>query len=123
VAGIGFVPWLPTFLDETHAAGSTVIGFLNPFDLHAIGVGVGHWSIGHPFIPITSLPGRWAIAMILTGLAAASLGISLTMLRARRTHEQLAVSAETLLVVVLAAAAPVEVAAYSLIGNSVAEAR
>ena len=60
-----------------------LISSLQPFDLHEVRTDLGRWSIGHPFIAASSLPGDAALVLAAAGIGAALLGV---VLRAR-THE------------------------------------
>jgi hypothetical protein len=78
-----------------------------------------HWSVGHPFIPLRDLPGGVALALIGVGLAVALTGVALKAARIKGGGEHRLPGAPTVLVVLLAVAAPVGAALYSLVGNSV----
>jgi mannosyltransferase len=117
-AAAGYIPWVPTLLDNTRSPGSDVIGFLNPFSLHAIGTDLSRWFVGHPYISVTSLPGPVALVMLGAGLATGVVGL---LLRLRRTAARRisSVPAGVVLVLVLAIANPIVIALYSSIGDSV----
>jgi mannosyltransferase len=118
-AAAGYLPWVPTLLDNTRSPGSDVIGFLNPFSLHAIRTDLGRWFFGHPYISVTSLPGPVAIVMLGAGLAAALVGLALRLKRAAGSRIPFRVPAGVVLILVLAIANPIEIALYSSIGDSV----
>jgi mannosyltransferase len=122
-AAIAYIPWLPTLLKDTRSPGNLVISFLEPFSAHLVGSFVARWSIGHPLLPLATLPGCAAIAIIAVGLAAALLGLALRARPANGERVLPRLSAGTALVVVLAFAPPAEIALYSSIGHSVWEAR
>jgi mannosyltransferase len=119
-AAVGYLPWLPTLVDNTRSPGAKTIGILEPFGVHAIRVDLAHWSIGHPFIPLASMPGRTATLMIAGGLATGVLGLVLRVWRARAVPTP---APGAVLVAALALATPVGTALYSAIGNSVWEPR
>jgi hypothetical protein len=116
---VGYLPWLPTLLDNTRSPGSDVIGFLNPYSLDAIKTDLGRWFFGHPYIPVTTLPGTVAVAMLGAGLAAGVVGLALKVRRAARSHMPSRISPGVVLILVLALANPIEIALYSAIGDSV----
>ncbi len=122
-AAVAYLPWVPTLLSDTSSPGNKVIGFLEPFTPHLVGSYLARWSIGHPLLPLVSLPGRTAITIMGIGLAAAVVGLALTLRRANGSRALPRLSAGTWLVVALALAPPAEIALYSAVGNTVWEAR
>jgi 4-amino-4-deoxy-L-arabinose transferase-like glycosyltransferase len=118
-AAAGYIPWLPTLLDNTGSPGSDVIGFLHPFSLTNVRTDLGRWFLGHPYISLTSMPGPVAIAMLGAGLVAGLLGLALNARRGVRSHDSSGVNPGLVLVLVLAIATPLLVALYSSIGDSV----
>lgn len=122
-AAIAYLPWLPTLLDNTGSPGAKVIALLEPFGLHAVRVDLGRWFFGHPHIPLASMPGRVAVAMLVAGLAAGLVGVALKAGRAARHGGLPRPSVGTVLVLVLALATPVEIALYSVVGGSVWNSR
>lgn len=122
-AAIAYLPWLPTLLKDTRSPGNLVIGFLEPFGPHLVGSYLGRWSIGHPLLPVATVPGRAAIAVLGIGLVAALLGLGLRAVRAKGERMWPTLSARVALVAVLAVAPAAEIALYSAIGHSVWEPR
>jgi mannosyltransferase len=122
-AAIAYLPWLPTVLDNTRSPGAKTIGILNPFGLDAIRSDLGHWSIGHPYIPIETVPGVVATAMLVAGLSSALLSTALRLRSVARKHAVLRVPAGAVLILVLALSTPVGLALYSSLSDSVWEAR
>jgi 4-amino-4-deoxy-L-arabinose transferase-like glycosyltransferase len=116
-AALGFLPWLPALIKNTRSVGTTVFAILEPFNLHAVGHDLGHWSIAHPYIALTSVPGTFAIVMIVAGILAACFGIVIR----RRHHPKLTSAA--VLPILLAVAAPFGLAVYSSFANSVWDVR
>jgi mannosyltransferase len=112
-AAIALLPWLPQYFDDRN--GPNLIGYLEPFGLETIGRTLTRLSITHPSIPMSSLA---------PGLAAAGIGVALVgvALRARGKPVRRP-SARTVLVVVLALAAPLSAALYSAFGTSVFSAQ
>ncbi|MEN3279463.1 MAG: mannosyltransferase [Solirubrobacteraceae bacterium] len=121
-AALGFLPWVTQLLDDTRSPCADLIGGLQPFGLGAVRTDIGRWSIGHPYIALSSLPGEVALAMLVAGFAAAILGV---VLRARTADAVLPSrpAAGVILILVLALAAPAGAALYSAIGTSVFTAR
>jgi Dolichyl-phosphate-mannose-protein mannosyltransferase len=122
-AAIAYLPWLPTVLDNTRSPGAKTIGILNPFGLDAIKTDLGHWFIGHPYIPIETVPGVVAIAMLVAGLASAVLGLAVRVRSAARNRAAFGIPAGAVLILVLALSTPVGLALYSSLRDSVWEAR
>jgi 4-amino-4-deoxy-L-arabinose transferase-like glycosyltransferase len=118
-AAVGYLPWLPTLMDNAGSPGSDVIGFLHPFTLDNVRTDLGRWFFGHPYISLTSMPGPVATVMLGAGLAAGLLGLALKARRGVRSHDALGLSSGLVLVLVLAVATPVLIALYSTIGDSV----
>ena len=114
-AALGFVPWVSQSLNDTRSPCAKLISGLQPFDLHEVRTDLGRWTIGHPFIALSSLPGPVASVLVAAGFAAALVGVAL---RARAHDFSLSRPASGL-VLVLALAAPAFAALYSAIGNSV----
>jgi hypothetical protein len=117
-AAIAYLPWLPTLLDNADSPGSKVIGILSPLNLSSVRIELGRWGLGHPYIPLRELPGWGGIAMLLGGLAAGAAGIVASWRRASGGWHVPRPSSGTVLVVVLAAATPVGVLLYSLVGDT-----
>lgn len=91
---------------------------LEPFGLHSIRIDLGHWAIGHPFFTQAQVPGETAAALIVAGTALAAVTAAV------RAHaERPGLTRGLVLVLVLAAAAPVGVALYSVLHESVWSAR
>jgi Dolichyl-phosphate-mannose-protein mannosyltransferase len=109
-AAIGTVPWLPTFLKETHSPGVSVTDFLTPFTLHNVRIDLGQFSLGYPLRPLAFIPGYLALALMVGGLAAATLGLAVELRAGRRARPP---SRGMSLVAVFALAPPVGIALYS----------
>jgi mannosyltransferase len=122
-AVVAYLPWLPTVIESTDSPGTKVIGTLQAFDLGAVRADLQRWSIGHPYLPFGSLPGRVAVALALAGLTVGLLGLALRLRRAGRDRPLSRPSADTVLIVALALATPVGLGLYSSIGDSVWDAR
>jgi mannosyltransferase len=122
-AAIGYLPWLPTLLDNTGSPGAKVIELLEPFGLHAVRVDLGRWFLGHPHIPLASMPGSFAVTMLVAGLVAGIVGLALRARRAATDGRLTTPPAGTVFVLVLALAAPVGIALYSSVGDSVWNSR
>jgi 4-amino-4-deoxy-L-arabinose transferase-like glycosyltransferase len=127
VAAAAFAPWLPYLINTTHSPGRNVIGFLTPFGLHAIRLALETWSVGHPFLSLTTIPGSIAVAMIVAGVCLALPALALRRVQAGRETGNGRANGTPVagpqLPLVLAASTPVGLALYSLLGSSVWDAR
>ncbi len=121
-AAVAYLPWLPTLADNTGSPGAKVIELLEPFGPHVIRVDLGRWAFGHPYMPVETMPGTLALALLTAGLALGAAGLVATLLRAPRPALPRP-SSGLVLVVILALATPVLIALYSLVGDSVWNAR
>jgi mannosyltransferase len=108
---IGFLPWVPSFVvqsDDTSAQRiSTFKQFTPKGVLRELTIAVD----GHPFLPLSSVPGRVAVILLAIGAAAAAAGAVAGIRRARPR-----LGSGTALVVLLALATPAGVALYSVVG-------
>jgi mannosyltransferase len=118
-AALAYVPWLPAFLDQNSSPAIKVMSTFHPFALPSARNDFLHWSVGHPFIPLGDLPGGVALAMIGVGLAIGVAGMALKPVPTGDRRELFRPPAGTMLVLLLAVAAPLGAALYSLFGNSV----
>jgi hypothetical protein len=116
-AAIPFLPWLPGLVDDLQSPTQHVYATLAPFNLDNFLDFTARFAFGMPWGSIVS--SSWAEAALICGFALAIAGAFLSSWRAApqpdsrspRRFESLS------LVVMLALAAPVGVAASSLIGN------
>ncbi len=122
-AAVGFLPWLPTFIKETHSPGASVPDILTPFTRHNIRVDLERVTIGHPFMPLSAMPGKLAVALVGAGLAVAllSVAVALRSISVQRRRARVATALPRpdrgmVLVVVLALGPPIAVALYSWLG-------
>jgi mannosyltransferase len=113
--GIGYLPWLPSFLHQRHNSGIKAIEAFAPFTPRTVGESIAKLVPGHPFVGFGEVPGRVALALLLLGLGAAAVA---AMARPRR-----APSPTVILVAALALATPVGVLLYSAVGSSIVDAR
>ncbi|MFL5824966.1 MAG: glycosyltransferase family 39 protein [Thermoleophilaceae bacterium] len=117
-AAIAFLPWLPTVRDTTNSPGTKIYALLEPFTLHAVRIDLGRWAIGHPYVPLSVIPGSMAAWLAVAGVGVATLGAIVSARRGR-----LLVSTKLALVIVLALAAPVGIAIYSSFEDPIWNAR
>lgn len=122
-AAVGYLPWLPTLADNTGSPGAKVIELLEPFGPHVVRVDLGRWAFGHPYMPTDTMPGTLALALLAAGLALGAAGLVAILPCAPRSRRLARPSSGLVLVVVLALATPVLIGLYSLVGDSVWNAR
>jgi mannosyltransferase len=108
---VALLPWLSEFRADQRSPCGKIIGELQPFDVTALRVDVGRWSIGHPVLQIAAIPGAVALALMIAGLVAGAIGAALT--RPARPGSRV------VLVVMLALALPVGAALASIVGHSI----
>lgn len=130
LAVLGFLPWIPAMVKDSHSPGTKVLGFVDPFGVHDVARDLAHWSVGHPFLGLSQVPGRLALAMIaaggLIGLAALLTGGEVEEGRAPGAHAYAVREhrhAGLVLVLTLTLALPVGLALYSLFRDSVWDER
>jgi hypothetical protein len=121
-AALLYIPWIPELIDDRSEPAAQAIALLHPQTLSAAENDLVHWSIGHPYIPIASLPGYHAVWLM---GAAVALGVVGLFLRWRRRAEPPWWPQRwgPLLVVGLALAAPVGAAIQGVIGTDVFSSR
>jgi mannosyltransferase len=110
---IGYVPWIASGFREDRASPGNVIDVLHPFSLESAANDLARWVIGQPFLPLSTLPGDAAIAMIVSGVAISALALTAAT-AGRRDAPRRRPSDRLILVLVLALASPVGALLYSL---------
>jgi mannosyltransferase len=122
-AAAGFLPWLPAFVRQARLPGASAIGFLQPFGPSAIRVDLGHWAIGHPYLPLSAVPGPFAIAILVSGCLLAGLAAVARPRRDGGRARPRRPSCGVALVLALALAMPVGLIVYSWLGQSLWDER
>ncbi|MGB9184983.1 MAG: glycosyltransferase family 39 protein [Solirubrobacteraceae bacterium] len=122
-AAIGFLPWLPALIKTTHSPGTALYQALDPFSLHSVRIDLGRWAIGHAYLQVSQVPGDPAVALAALAVATALLGAALALGPRLARRELPRPSSRLVLVILLAAGAPVGVALYSALRESVWGAR
>jgi hypothetical protein len=114
-----FAPWLPYMVDDSNAPNQAIIGALEPFGSATVARNVGRLVDGGPFARITDLPGT--PAFVLLGLAALIAIAGHAWLRRPVGRDWLREPAA--LIALLALAAPVGAALYSMLSDDLFVAR
>lgn len=110
-AGVGLLPWLPSFLDDRTAGFQTAIENINPLTLSFFVRSLGVAVVGNPYVGLRETPGTAVLLILGAGLALAAVGAVAAragLLERLRADRRLA------LVVLLAVASPVGAALYSI---------
>jgi Dolichyl-phosphate-mannose-protein mannosyltransferase len=108
---VGLLPWLPAFLDDRSADFQTAIETYWPLTLSFFFRSLGGWLAGNPYVGLRGIPGDAALVLIGAGLLLGLAGAPRALAALRRR--------ETLLIVLIAFAAPVGAVLYSLVFPSV----
>lgn len=119
LAGLGsvilYVPWLSNYKADDESPGADVIGALFPFSFDSIPSVLSHWSYGHPFQPVSTIPGYLIGSVLVAGILVAVGGLLFRLYREREWPP----SKLTGLPFVLALCAPVGTIIYSAVSVSV----
>lgn len=117
-AVILYLPELPVLHRISQSPGTALYAILDPLTAAHFRIDLGHWAIGHPYLPLGEVPGTAAVVLIGLGIAVGLVGTAMK-LAAQRPRW----SAAGVLVVALAVAAPAGAALYTLLRQSVWGAR
>jgi mannosyltransferase len=112
---VGYLPWLPSFVVQSDDTSAQRISTFKQFTPKGVVRELTIAADGHPFLPLSSVPGRAAVALLGIGAAAALAG---ALLRLRGGLPAGAVRSRVTLVVLLALATPAGVALYSIVGKN-----
>lgn len=123
VAVAGFLPWLPVLRKHLHSPGTKVIGLLQPFNTGAVRLNLSHWALGHPFLPLSEMPGPVAIALIAAGCGLGLAGAAISRASLGRGRNPSSRPSAGALVGVLALSLPVGLILYTLLRTSVWDER
>jgi mannosyltransferase len=117
-AAVGFVPWLPAYIDDSNSPTTQILELLHPFGLELALHDVARWVVGFPLRSPGTLPGTVGLLLLTAGLAIAIGWLALAAAR-RSARSGFRPPPRTVLVVLLALAVPVGGALYSLVGSDV----
>jgi hypothetical protein len=117
LAAAVFLPWLPGFRIDADSGTTVILSALQPFTPSFVRGALAHWVLGYPFgiagTGMRDLPGVPALLMLAAGLALGVAGLARHVLRDRPP-----VDPGIVLVILLAAAAPVGEALVSAVGSN-----
>jgi len=110
-AALLYMPWLPSLIEQGRDSSANAIGAFYPVTPRAVAEGLGRPFCCQPFVPVSELPGRIGLALLVAG----GLVLVVASLRARGGRPR----ADRVLLVVLALATPVGLLAYSAVGTGI----
>jgi hypothetical protein len=111
-----YLPWLP----EVHGSALGLYGALERFDFTDVGADVLRLIPGDPYAPVTAIPTVGGLILLAVCLSA---GLVALVARRRPLAEAGAVDGGPILILLLAAATPVGLLLYSLVGPDIWDAR
>ena len=126
---VGFAPWIPGFIADNNSPTTKILSALQPFELRPVRLALEQWSVGYPYVQVSSVPGDVGWAVIAAGVLVALVAGGVRLWRALRTARgRLASSVRRIpegaaLVAILALATPVGEAFFSAIGTNLLGAR
>jgi 4-amino-4-deoxy-L-arabinose transferase-like glycosyltransferase len=123
VAVVGYLPELPVLNRISQSPGTSIYGSIDPLTLHSAHIDLGRWAIGHPYLPLSQVPGTVAALLIAAAVALALVGVALRLRSPTERRLALRPGAPGLLILILAGAAPVGAALYTIVHQSVWGAR
>jgi 4-amino-4-deoxy-L-arabinose transferase-like glycosyltransferase len=117
-----FLPWATGLANDLTSPTSKILSALSPFTPHDVRLALEHWAIGYPYTWVARLPELpGAPALVLLGLALALGGAGVARPAAARRgarRRRAARDPQLVLVVLLAASAPVGEALVSAVGTN-----
>jgi mannosyltransferase len=120
VAAVLFVPWIPNLIRTARSPGTKLYGTLQPFTAHAVRIDLGQLLLGQSEQPVSSIPGRVAVALILAALLVAA---AIAIFWRGQDRARPDVAARHVLLVLLALGVPVAMGVYSSVRPSVWDSR
>jgi mannosyltransferase len=124
-AVLAFLPWSTGLVNDFRSPTTDILDALSPFDLDAIRVALGHWSIGYPYsspnapkFALRHMPGTPALVMLGIGLALAVVGVIARASPGSPQSWLRRLDRRVVLVFALAVATPVGAALVSAVGTN-----
>lgn len=71
-AVIGYLPWLPGFVNDLHSPTTKLLSALSPFNPHYVLLYLRHWAFGYPYLGVSSVPGPVALVAVVLALVIAA---------------------------------------------------
>jgi hypothetical protein len=119
LAAVAYIPELPVLHRISRSPGTSLYQYLDPLTAHSAVRDLSRWAIGHPYEGLAQIPGTAAVVLIAAGLVLGLVAGAGAVAAASRDGVRPRPPAIAALVVVLALAAPVGAALYSLLKESV----
>jgi Dolichyl-phosphate-mannose-protein mannosyltransferase len=119
IAAIGFLPWLPSYIDDSESPTTGIIEFIHPFGAELAADDVARWAVGFPHRAPGYFPGTIALALLVAGLLIALGSVAKQVSRRYSARLTLRPPPRLVLVVLLALSLPVGSAVYSVLGEDV----
>jgi hypothetical protein len=119
---LGMLPWTAGFIRDFNSPTVSILSALSPFNGHEIPIILGHWAVGYPYansIPLTTLPGPVALALLAVAVVIAVAGLLRRTATGGGVRGAAAVDPRLVLVIVLALATPVGEAAVSVVSTHI----
>ncbi|MEO8689872.1 MAG: glycosyltransferase family 39 protein [Solirubrobacteraceae bacterium] len=110
-AALAYLPWIPSLIEQGRDSSAQVIGAFYPLSLRSFGEGIARPFCCHPYVQAADLPGRDGLALLVAG----ALVLDAAALRERGGR----LTADRVLLVVLALATPAGLLAYSAVGTGI----
>lgn len=126
---IGFAPWIPGFIADNNSPTTQILAALSPFTADYVRGALENWAIGYPYVRLGTVPGNLATVLLAAGFVAAAVAGAVRAVRwLRRSRAGLVaalrrVPPRTVLIAMLALAAPLGEAVYSALGSDILGAR
>jgi hypothetical protein len=110
---VAYLPWVPELRADRGSGFQSAIGNVWPFTAEFFGKSLVTWLWGNPIVGLTRVPGTEGLLLLAAALAVAAAGTAVARSELRPPQPG------TVLVVLVAAAAPVGAALYSLVLPSI----
>ena len=78
VIALGYLPWLPGFLEQRRNRGVEAFDSLTTFDVSSVAEYPIRWVVGHPFRELDAIPGRTGLVLMLAVLLTATFAAAVT---------------------------------------------
>jgi len=121
---IGFAPWIPGFIADNNSPTTKILSFLQPFEFKPVRMALEQWSVGYPYVRLSTVPGNLAWRLIEAGVLVALAAGAVRLWRILRTSKVpfatslRRIPAGAALVAILALATPVGEAVVSAVGTT-----
>jgi hypothetical protein len=115
-AALLFAPWLPEAVEDANEPSSTFLDLVHPITFASANSDLGLWALGHPFIPVDEILSPPALWLVVLGLLLGVVGLLSPSGRIKKLWPP---PSGVVLVLAIAAAAPLGAALWSVIGQTI----